>query len=161
VSSHWRIVCGSDGRKGALCVSSTTTRMCEADCLPVMPRQAMHTCPPIPSSLILGGASSPFLDPYSSTPCLLTPGGNGCLVLSIGQPLHNPPPVIQVNRHVCRFERYKSPHRPHPPPRASRVSCHPPQVSDLTFAHPLLPNLARPRLPLSARPIESPYAGAF
>jgi hypothetical protein len=39
------------------------------------------------------------------------------------------PPVIRVNRRACR---------PHPPPRASRVSCHPPQVSGLTFAHPLL-----------------------
>jgi hypothetical protein len=55
------------------------------------------------------------------------------------------PPVIQVNWRACRFGRYKSPRRPHPPPRASRVSCHPPQVSGLTFAHPLL---TQPRSPL-------------
>jgi hypothetical protein len=48
-----------------------------------------------------------------------------------------PPRGLQVNRGTCRFGRYKNPRRPHPPPRASRVSCHPPQVSGLTFAQPL------------------------
>ena len=46
--------------------------------------------------------------------------------------------MIQVNRRACRFGRYKSPRRPHLPLRASRLSCHPPQMGDLTFAHPLL-----------------------
>ena len=55
------------------------------------------------------------------------------------------PPGIQVSRRACRFERYKSPCRPHPPPHVSRVSCRLPQVSDLTFAHPLL---TQPRSPL-------------
>jgi hypothetical protein len=54
------------------------------------------------------------------------------------------PEGIRVNRRACRFGRYKSPRRAHPPPRASRVSCHPPQVSGLTFAHPLL---TQPRSP--------------
>src|ERR1700722_10203632 len=47
------------------------------------------------------------------------------------------------------------------PPRASRVSHHPPQVSGLTLAHPCSPTLTRPRPPPSARPIDSGCAGPF
>jgi hypothetical protein len=54
------------------------------------------------------------------------------------------PPVIRVNRRACRFGRYKSPRRPHPPHRASQMSCHSPQVNAHTFAHPLL---TQPRSP--------------
>jgi hypothetical protein len=71
------------------------------------------------------------------------------------------PPRLQVNRGTCRFRRYKNPRRPHPPPRASRVSHHPPQVSGLTLAHPCSPTLTRPRPPPPARPIDSGYAGPF
>ena len=53
-------------------------------------------------------------------------------------------PVIQVNRRVCRFGRYKNHRRPHPPPRGSQVSRHPTRVSSLTLAHPLL---TQPRSP--------------
>src|SRR5207248_4691497 len=49
----------------------------------------------------------------------------------------------------------------HPPPRASRVSRHPPQVSGLTLAHPCSPTLTRPRPPPSARLIDSGCAGPF
>jgi hypothetical protein len=50
-----------------------------------------------------------------------------------------PPPLrLRVNRTYFRFGRYKHPRRPHPPPRASRVSRHPPQVNGLTLAHALL-----------------------
>jgi hypothetical protein len=70
-----------------------------------------------------------------------------------------PPSVIRVNRRACHLGPYKSPRRPHIPPRASRVRCHPSQVSGLTFAHPCSLNLARPHPPPPARPIESPYAG--
>jgi hypothetical protein len=62
---------------------------------------------------------------------------------------------------TCHFGRYKNPRRPHPPPRASRVSHHPPQVSGLTLAHPCSPTLTRPRPPPSARPIDSGCAGPF
>jgi hypothetical protein len=72
-----------------------------------------------------------------------------------------PPPRLQVNRGTCRFGRYKNPRRPHPPPRASRVSHHPPQMSGLTLAHPCSPTLTRPRPPPSARPIDSGCAGPF
>jgi len=72
-----------------------------------------------------------------------------------------PPPRLQVNRGTCRFGRYKIPRRPHPPPRASRVSHHPPQVSGLTLAHPCSPTLTRPHPPPSARPIDSGCAGPF
>jgi hypothetical protein len=72
-----------------------------------------------------------------------------------------PPPGLQVNRGTCRFGRYKNPRRPHPPPRASRVSHHPPQVSGLTLAHPCSPTLTRPHPPPSARPIDSGRAGPF
>ena len=44
--------------------------------------------------------------------------------------------MIQVNQRACRFGPYKSPRRPHPPPRTSWVSCHLPQVSGLIFAQP-------------------------
>jgi hypothetical protein len=64
-----------------------------------------------------------------------------------------PPPRLPVNRTYFRFGRYKNPRRLHPPPRASRVSRHPPLVSGLT--------LARPHPPPSARPIDSPDAGPF
>jgi hypothetical protein len=61
------------------------------------------------------------------------------------QPVSPPPQkLIRVNRRAGRFGPYKSPRRPHPPPCAGRVSCHPPQVSGLTFAHPLL---IQPRSP--------------
>jgi hypothetical protein len=55
------------------------------------------------------------------------------------------PPRLQVNRGTYRFGRYKNPRRPHPPPRASRVSHHPPQVSGLTLAHPCSPTLTHRR----------------
>jgi hypothetical protein len=71
------------------------------------------------------------------------------------------PPRLQVNRGTCRLGSYKNPRRPHPPPRASQVSHHPPQVSGLTLAHPCSPTLTRPRPPLSARPIDSACAGPF
>jgi len=50
-------------------------------------------------------------------------------------------PRLQVNRGTRPFGRYKNPRRPHPPPRASRVSHHPPQVSGLTLAHSCSPTL--------------------
>jgi hypothetical protein len=53
---------------------------------------------------------------------------------------------------------------PSPPsPSASREPGEPspPQVSDLTLAHPCSPRLTRPHPPPSARPIDSPYAGPF
>ena len=56
-----------------------------------------------------------------------------------------PPPRLQVNRGTCRFGRYKNPRRPHPPPRASRVSHHPSQVSGLTHAHLPSPALTHRR----------------
>ena len=68
-----------------------------------------------------------------------------------------PPPRLQVNRGTCRFGRYKNPRRPHPPPCASRVSHHPPQVSGLTLAHPCSPTLTR----RPARSIDSGCAGPF
>jgi hypothetical protein len=76
---------------------------------------------------------------------------------SLGTMLPPPLLVIQVNRRACRFGLYKNSRRPHPPPRASGVSRHPPQPS-LT---PCSPYLARPRPPPSARPIDSPCAGPF
>jgi hypothetical protein len=81
------------------------------------------------------------------------------------------PPRLQVNRGTCRFGRYKNPRRPHPPPRVSRVSHHPPQVSGLTLAHPPSPTAARStnrlRLrgsisgPWSARPQWAPTVVSF
>ena len=50
-------------------------------------------------------------------------------------------PRLQVNRGTCR---------PHPPPRASRVSHHPPQVSGLTLAHPML-TYPHPPSPIAVR----------
>jgi hypothetical protein len=54
-----------------------------------------------------------------------------CICSSNLSSYNPPPPVIRVNRRACRFGPYKSPRRPHPPPRAS-------QVSPLTWAYPLL-----------------------
>jgi len=51
-----------------------------------------------------------------------------------------PSPVIRVNRRACHLGPYKSPRRPHIPPHASRVRCHPSQVSGLTL-------LTQPRSP--------------
>jgi hypothetical protein len=72
-----------------------------------------------------------------------------------------PPPRLDVNRRACQFGRNKIHRRPHSPPRASRVSYHPPQVSGLTLAHPCSPNLHSPSQPPSARLIDSAYAGPF
>src|SRR5437016_13628371 len=77
----------------------------------------------------------------------------------LSQPTPSPPPRLRVNRTYFRFGRYKNPRRPHPPPRASPVSRHPPQVTGL--AHPLLNPSHSPSPPPSARPIDSPYAGPF
>ena len=59
--------------------------------------------------------------------------------------MYKTPSLMQPLWGTCRFGRYKNPRRPHPPPRASRVSHHPTQVSGLTLAHPCSPNLAHRR----------------
>jgi hypothetical protein len=46
-----------------------------------------------------------------------------------------PPLGLPVNRGAYRFGRYKNPHRPLPPPRASQMSQHSSRVSGLTLAH--------------------------
>ena len=81
--------------------------------------------------------------------------------LASSVPVSGGPPRLQVNRRTCRFGRYKNPRRPHPPPRVSRVSHYPPQVSGLTLAHPCSPTLTHPRPLPSARPIDSGCAGPF
>jgi len=71
------------------------------------------------------------------------------------------PHLMRVNWRACRFGRYKYPRRPHPPPRASRVSQHPLLVSDRGLAHPCSPTLTYPDPPPSARPIDSLRGGPF
>jgi hypothetical protein len=65
------------------------------------------------------------------------PERDGQLGLSLA-----PPHRLQVNRGTRRFWRYKNPCRPHPPPRASRVSHHP-RSPMLTCPHPLSPTAVR------------------
>jgi hypothetical protein len=83
----------------------------------------------------------------SSDPGLCEPSSHlsSSIALLSSPTYHFPPPRLQVNRGTCRFGRYKNPRRPHPPPRASRVSHHPPQVSGLTLAHPCSPTLTHRR----------------
>jgi hypothetical protein len=106
---------------------------------------------------------SPLRHPTGvSVAALCSPARTGRATSHRPPPSSAPPhPRLQVNRGTCRFGRYKIPCRPHPPPRASRVSHHPPQVSGLTLAHPCSPTLTRPRPPPSARPIDSGCAGPF
>jgi hypothetical protein len=121
-------------------------------------------CPPIMRMVLFGNLDC-SLSPWAGAlqqpkRCLLQEISHGARLIHILQTRHPSfPLVIRVNRRACRFGPYKSPRRPHIPPRASRVRCHPSQVSGLTFAHPCSLNLARPHPPPPARPIESPYAG--
>jgi hypothetical protein len=72
------------------------------------------------------------------------------------------PPGLQVNWCACRFGRYKVLRRPLPPPRASWVEPSPYPDERPDPRSPFCsPNLARPRLPASARPIGPSYAGLF
>ena len=107
-------------------------------------------------------SGSPLRHPTGvSVAALCSPARTGRATSKHLPPSSGPPSRLQVNRVTCRFGRYKNPRRPHPPPRSSRVSHHPPQVSGLTLAHPCSPTLTRPRPPQPARPIDSGCAGPF
>jgi len=80
-----------------------------------------------------------------------------------GKPRKNlpPPQKIRVNRRACRFGQYKNPRRPYPPPCASRVSHHQPQVSTPHPRSPSLTTFIYPHPPPSAPPAKSCRAGPF
>jgi hypothetical protein len=69
-----------------------------------------------------------------SVAALCSPARTGRAMSNRRPPSSPPSPRLQVNRGICRFGQYKNPRCPYPPPRASRVSHHPPQVSGLTLA---------------------------
>jgi hypothetical protein len=128
-------------------------------------------CHPITSEGITPGAPRDHPQLTSAHLCGTRWGGERCRPMLTRQnskgnieassPKFCPLSRLRVNRTYFRFGRYKNPRRPHPPPRASRVSHHPPQVSGLTLTHPCSPTLTRPRPPPPARPIDSGCAGPF
>jgi hypothetical protein len=74
-----------------------------------------------------------------------------------------PPPRFRVNRTYFRFGRYRNPRRPHPPPRASRVTVtHPRSAASpslaLTHRHPLDQSTRPTRVHFGPRPAQPKWA---